>query len=90
MPDVVPEGFEDISPPSVSPQQAAAGMGQVPMGAAQPLRRGRPAAVPQQAMAAPVGQEPTSGGSVLAAFLGGLLVAGIGIGAYHAYKGRGG
>lgn len=86
--DMPDEGFEDFTG-GQPPMQAAAGIGQgLPPGA--PVRRavrGRPAQPPMMAQAGmPMGQTRPGGGALLAAFLGGLLAAGVGYGVYRAWR----
>lgn len=84
-----PEGFEDL-PGYRAPMQAAAGMGQMPPGA--PTRRAvrGPGGHLMQAQAGPMPLAQNSGpskGGLVAAFLGGVLVMGVGYGVYRHLKG---
>lgn len=90
LPSDMPEGFEDLDGGQPM-MQAAAGVGQVPPGA--PTRRvmrrpGPPVMAGQQMQGMPpMGQTGPSKGGLVAAFLGGVIVCGVGYGAYRYFRG---
>lgn len=90
LPSDMPEGFEDLQDGQPM-MQAAAGVGQAPPGAPtrRLVRRPGPAVQggPQMQGYPPMGNAGPSKGGVVAAFLGGVIVAGVGYGAYRYFRG---